>query len=364
MAIDFDLLNRSADTTRLAGVPPTNDKLITRSVHGREQHSACPLCGTGTDRFWINIDEQPQTWYCRQCKKGGDAMQFIAEREHLDRHRDALQIAEILARELNINSCERAAAAPIIKTGPNKTISDNNPPGKEWQEAARIFVDHCQDLLLGSPGLAYMKGRGFDLATLQQFRIGYNPTWYKLQINNEILNIAPGITIPTFTNNNLVRVKIRILDQDKKLPKYISIKGSLNHALYNEIDARTKELLIICEGEFDLMSIKQAAGEYIGAVTFGSAGMTPDITMPDMFKYFYLPDKIIICFDNDEAGEAGALKLLEEIRSKINTPAEIVRLPEKYHDWNDALQQHADIRRLIFDMFGSLASTIIKNKEK
>ena len=45
-----------------------------------------PFCGTGTDRFWINIDEQPQTWYCRQCKKGGDAMQFIAEREHLDRH--------------------------------------------------------------------------------------------------------------------------------------------------------------------------------------------------------------------------------------------------------------------------------------
>ena len=132
----------------------------------------------------------------------------------------------------------------------------------------------------------------------------------------------------------------------------MSIKGSINHTLYNEIDAREKELLIICEGEFDLMSIKQAAGEDVGVVTFGSAGMTPDVTTPDMFKYFYLPDKIIISFDNDEAGEAGA-KAIGKVQSKINTPAEIKRLPAQYR-LNDALKKHADIRRLVFDMFGIL----------
>jgi DNA primase len=358
MGIDFDLLNRSADITRLAGVPAANDKLMTRSKNGREQHSACPFCGTGTDRFWINIDEQPQTWYCRQCKKGGDAMQFIAEREHLDRHNDAIQIADILARELNITSCEHAAAVPVIKPEPTKTITDNNPPSIEWQAAARKFIGRCQQLLPGSPGYEYMRSRGFDLATLERFNIGYNPSWYKLRIGSENLNIAPGITIPTFTNNNLVRVKIRIYELDNKGPKYMSIKGSINHTLYNEIDAREKELLIICEGEFDLMSIKQAASEDVGVVTFGSAGMTPDVTTPDMFKYFYLPDKIIISFDNDEAGEAGALKLLEEIQSKINTPAEIKRLPAQYHDWNDALKKHADIRRLLFDMFGTKETAV------
>ena len=102
------------------------------------------------------------------------------------------------------------------------------------------------------------------------------------------------------------------------------------------------------------MSPLKSTSEIAKDIDRGSAGMTPDVTTPDMFKYFYLPDKIIISFDNDEAGEAGALKLLEEIQSKINTPAEIKRLPAQYHDWNDALKKHADIRRLVFDMFGIL----------
>ena len=46
-------------------------------THGGEWACPCPACG-GKDRFrFWPAQGEGGTWYCRQCDKGGDSIQFL-----------------------------------------------------------------------------------------------------------------------------------------------------------------------------------------------------------------------------------------------------------------------------------------------
>ena len=52
-------------------------------THGGEWACPCPACG-GKDRFrFWPAQGEGGTWYCRQCDKGGDSIQFLREFEGL-----------------------------------------------------------------------------------------------------------------------------------------------------------------------------------------------------------------------------------------------------------------------------------------
>ena len=52
-------------------------------THGGEYACPCPACG-GKDRFrFWPAQGEGGTWYCRQCGKGGDCIQFLRDFEGL-----------------------------------------------------------------------------------------------------------------------------------------------------------------------------------------------------------------------------------------------------------------------------------------
>lgn len=63
-----------------------------RRVSTREHRGACPLCGGGpkSDRFIVWPEEN--RWWCRQCNKGGDLIQFLRDVRGLS-FRDAAKLA-------------------------------------------------------------------------------------------------------------------------------------------------------------------------------------------------------------------------------------------------------------------------------
>ena len=54
------------------------------STKGGEWQGPCPGCG-GTDRFhvWPDQNNGEGSWWCRQCGRGGDAIQFLRDFEGL-----------------------------------------------------------------------------------------------------------------------------------------------------------------------------------------------------------------------------------------------------------------------------------------
>ena len=70
------------------------------STHGGEWAGPCPWC-KGTDRFriWPNRDPYAIVYWCRQCGKHGDVIQFLREKE-------GLSFGE---------ACAKAGQLPVVK---------------------------------------------------------------------------------------------------------------------------------------------------------------------------------------------------------------------------------------------------------
>lgn len=273
---DFDELNAAADITTLKGIPP----LIRTTA--KELHGPCPFGGPADHTgFWINFKEVPMTWSCRRkgesgcvpgCTGGGDAMQYIAirehlnrktsaseihdikqriaEREHLDMEKDAQQInsirwnnpeyrteaeqiAAILAGEIGA----APSAGPLYSGSSSKREERQQArtpeqPAVEWQRVMIPLVDKfAEDLYNGSPesnaALYYLYDRGLTDLIIHKNKIGYVPFQdkyfgYKVDAStgNRVYKkdvpgywIPEGITIPTFIKGNLFRVKVRMMEQ-------------------------------------------------------------------------------------------------------------------------------------------------------
>src|SRR3990167_2483800 len=92
-------------------------------------------------------------------------------------------------------------------------------------------------------------------------------------------------------------------------PKYKYQAGSTAH-LFNAHKLKERHSIIICEGEMDAMRL-EAAG-YVAVTSTGGAG-----TFKDGWIELLAGKDLYVCYDNDEAGLRGAIKLLTKIDAKL-----------------------------------------------
>ena len=403
---DFNELNNTADISTLRRIS-SNPKLI-KTPGGNELHDCCPFTGDGNDRFWINLDRKPMTWNCRRscpgCTHGGDAMQFIAIREHLNRKTDALKIAAILAEETgaspspSCNVSRAAAAVPQQKEAP-RTLT---PPPQQWQKIADSIVKWAAGTLQDATypeaveALQYLHDRGITDKMIERYRIGYIPTQNKYfgfyvdlstgyrekRKPNEGENfiwVPEGITIPTYLKGELYRVKVRKLNRraaekaaaddlrepgkaphDEHYYRYSNISGAAgtDTALFNgdaAAEQQPKRDILFVEGELDAIlinGIMQGQGDYdTQAVTFGSASKTA--SFETYYRYFRTPARIVIAYDNDDPGRTGADHLLSEIMQvgKRETLPVIKTIPDGYKDFGEYYAAGGNIYQLIASWF-------------
>lgn len=358
--LSFAELNKMADLTKLKGMPEL-PITVHSAKYGREMHGPCPFCKTGEDRFMVNIDKSPMRYYCRQCQAKGQAMDFIAYREGLSIKRDSIQIANILYQEIDPEANHTdllftATLSPSSK-GKENPVKPTPPNSPEWRKNLLRVVQRAADLIFeskGKAGLDYLYSRGFCDETIRKYHIGYIPEdrkWHDFHLQK-------GITIPTFMADDLYRVKIRYLSNNRG-PKYTQIAKSDGSCLFNSSDTLQYPDILFVEGEFDAMIVNQAleraGNRRIRAVTFGSAQSRPSTTT--YYRFFRLPTRIIICYDNDPAGSSGANALLASINSITNRsyPAFMKTLPVQSNcsskDWNEYYLNGGNIPELLENWF-------------
>ena len=405
---NFDELNAAADISILQRIS-NNPKTIT-SKGERELHDCCPFGGPADNTgFWIWLDRQPMEWSCRRkgecpgCPGRGDAMQFIAMREKLNRKQDAQRIAEILAAEIGATpstpcnvSGTRAAATLQKKEAPRSLT----PPPLQWQKVAGDIVNAAADMLHNPmipdavEALEYLHGRGITDKMIDRYRIGYIPIvekyfsypvnladgkrmYRKAAAGETFIRVPEGITIPTYINGQLFRVKVRKLNRrakDKALAedvrkpdeaphnehdyRYSYISGGIGTALFNAdaaADKQPRHDIIFVEGELDALLINSIAhdqeGDTLQAVTFGSANSKPPYEQ--YYRYFRTPERIVIAFDNDDSGKAGAAWLQSEIMNlkTRETPPIIATVPDGYKDFGEYYAAGGNVYELLCKWF-------------
>ena len=137
-------------------------------THGGEWACPCPACG-GKDRFrFWPAQGEGGTWYCRQCDKGGDSIQFLREFEGLS-YTEA-------CRRLGV---ERTAAPTSIMPRADKAERPWEPsptpadPGPVWQEHAAKLLDYAHAKLLADEDrMMWLAMRGIFPDAVERFRLG------------------------------------------------------------------------------------------------------------------------------------------------------------------------------------------------
>lgn len=278
-------------------------------TYGGEFHSPCPGCG-GEDRFhvWPEQNNGDGSYWCRQCGKGGDAIQFLIDFEGLSFH----EACERLNRPVPAQQKYQTPRVPHKKSsGVKPKQVEHESPSNLWLEKANALVEWAhQNLLKSSAKLKWLFARGIKKKTVKQFRLGWNPgkdgkdlwrpreSWgldtVMIGKRKKRLWIPAGLVIPLIDDKgHVLRIRIR---RTKGKPSYYVIPGS---AMPCMVFGQGGRAFVIVESELDAILLDQEVGHMVGVVATGSSSAKPDATANQALKAAPI---ILNALDYDTAG--------------------------------------------------------------
>ena len=311
-----DQLKQAIDLVELIG----RDVELTRkaATDGGEWWGPCPFCHAGTDRFHVwpqaPADRGGPHYWCRKCGKHGDQIQYIMDRDHLA-FGDAVHKLERIAGSVP------PGKAPLK---PPRQAAPGGPPDLAWQNQARLVVAECHELLLesiGGPGRNYLLGRGLERETWYRWRLGWNPE--RRMIAG--LMVPPGVVIPWYSGGALWQLKVRNPSKGTGEPEKYGQPAGGRVGFFGADGLLQHAIAVVTEGEFDCMLLDQEAGDLAAICTLGSAG--PELDLDQWAAYVLHLDLILVAYDSDERGQAGAAKWIE-----LTNRARLVQIPNANPD--------------------------------
>ncbi len=300
------------------------------SSGGGIYHSPCPGCG-GEDRLTIWIGSG--RYWCRQCDKKGDAIQFC---------RDFMGLSYY-------ESCNKVGQMPSIgkKTHFKPVFQPraSQLPTTRWIERASEFIAHAHVKALRMPAaLHLLRERGFTSETIHRFQLGWNPrdqfedpaAWGVNSEGRKRIWLPKGLVIPTFFEDRPVKIKVRRVSNGSadRGPKYVEITGSLNApSIYGTCDER----IVILESEFDGILLQQCAGDLCTSLAIGGVKKKPDLAT---HKRLLQCKGLLFSLDFDQPGMR-ALKFWRELyplmqiwpTPKGKSPGDAFKLGVDLHEW-------------------------------
>lgn len=289
-------------------------------THGGEYASPCPACG-GRDRFRMWPEQgEGGTWYCRNCDKGGDSIEFL-------RFFDGLSFGEA-CKKLGLE--RRTGPRPILPTRVKAqafTPADKSRvPESAWSEKAGQLLAHAERQLMASQEqLAQLARRGLPRAAAESFRLGWLPgekgrdcyfrdrsAWGLPGVPGDKgkprpLWIPAGLVVPALDDNGrVIRLRVRRPDESRKAfspdMKYAVITGSSMRPLLLRPQSRA---FVVVEAELDAMACAYAAesaGLDVGALAVGT-----NLGKPDKAAHEALSGAltILVALDFDQPDDKG-----------------------------------------------------------
>ena len=328
--IDRDTINRIFDTIKIEEVI---GDFVSLRRKGSNWWGLCPFHPDKNPS--MAVSSAKNLFKCFSCGKGGNALSFVMEHEHMS-YPEALRY---LAAKYNIEVVE-------------KELTPEEIAGNQRYDNLLVVSDYAQkfyqDLLWNNDfgrtvGLSYFRQRGYTDDTIRKFGLGFashhpytlleaaRKEGYKedyligatLCVTRENGQVSDRfydrVMFPIHSiSGRVIAFGGRTLKKDKNVPKYVN---SENSEIYKKSDAvygiffakssiaKEKKCFLV-EGYTDVISMHQAGITNVVAPC-GTALTAGQIRLMKRFA----PDVTII-YDNDEAGINASLKninlLLEE----------------------------------------------------
>jgi DNA primase len=318
-------------------VPLVSEYVSLRKA-GRRFKGLCPFHDEKTPSF--SVDPDRNLFYCFGCSTGGDAFKFLMLREGMDFPEAARALGE------------RVGIRPPERQGPR---ADRRRRLLDANARALAFF---RSRLAGEGGRVareYLEGRGVHADAVEAFEIGYAPdSWDALRDHLSRAGVPRGAAVEAgllidkngdgqrvydrFRNRVIFPIRSlggevvafggRTLSPEEPA-KYLNSPESpvytKGETLYGLAAARQsireKDYAILVEGYLDLVGI--AAAGYPNVVATLGTALTA--TQARLLRRY--TEKIVVCYDPDEAGNKATLRALE-IFLGMGLRATVLRLPE------------------------------------
>jgi DNA primase len=295
---------------------------------GKRLTGPCPIHG-GDNPRGFQADLEKNVWYCHTgCRRGGNAIDFVAAIERLPIRDAALKLH---ARYLAGGAAASSPAAP----GPSSQGSRAPPPAVPAPPPAPANASPdekasaADDAESANPPLALkltlahdhphlLKDRGLSLETVKRFGVGY--------CARGLLRGMIAIPIRDEDGELVAYCGRRLKSADvREHGKYRFPKGFRRDlALYNLDRAKAlaeKEGLVLVEGFFSVIALSERGIENAVA----SMGCSLSEAQADLLSEYAA--HVAVLYDGDDAGRGGSLQALE-LLEKRGVPAARVLLPE------------------------------------
>jgi len=339
---DIEAVKERTDIVALVGQYLTLKKSGHDSLTG-----LCQFHQEKTGSF--SVSPSKQVFYCFGCGKGGDAITFLRELEHLSYVEAIERLAGVAGVSLRF---EGDSPAERRKAERRKALYRAN------EQAAELFVAMLRDGKEGTDARAYLTERGITPDALAAFEVGYAPGYADFllrrlggsrDLSSEVLLEAGLATRSddgtvrdrfrgriTFPINDLqgrfIGFGARVVPSDARAgeqAKYLNTAETpiyrKHEVLYNmhrarQAVAKAGEVFVV-EGYTDVIGLTQAGLPNVVA-TCGTALGEKHFEQLSRFA-----QRAILSFDSDEAGARAAERAFE-FQEKFPITAVVLIMPE------------------------------------
>ena len=330
----------------------------TGKLRGTKGMALCPFHGEKTAS--MSFTDVENLFHCFGCKEGGDIFKYVQEINNLE-FQDAIEfVAEKYGFKLTY------------------TQTNDSNDFKVYQDKINLINNYFLEIMKSDKSKdakEYLKKRKYDNSDIKKYSISFvtkdEESFNKFCKKNEITTddlrrlgfissngnmlFKNRIMFPILSfRNNIIAFGGRTIDDFG--PKYLNSSDSVlykkNRNLYftNDFITSTKKkgYAIIVEGYFDVLSLNKLG--YPNAASPSGTALTYQ-QLESVLKY---TSKILICFDNDEAGLKATERVLE-IKNQVSKQVEIhcLHLPSEYNDISD-----------VFELKPEAFNDILKNNEE
>ena len=315
----------------------------TGKLRGTKGMALCPFHGEKTAS--MSFTDVENLFHCFGCKEGGDIFKYVQEINNLE-FQDAIEfVAEKYGFKLTY------------------TQTSDSSDFKVYQEKIDLINKYFLETMesdKSKEAKAYLKTRKYDESDIGKYSISFiskdEENFNKFCKINEIAKddlkklgfisnsgnmlFKNRIMFPILSfRNNIIAFGGRAIDDFG--PKYLNSSDSVlykkNRNLYFTEDfisaTKKKGYAFIVEGYFDVLSLNKLG--YANAASPSGTALTLQ-QLESVSKY---TSKILICFDNDEAGLKATERVLE-IKNQVSKQLEVhcLNLPSEYKDISDVFE--------------------------
>jgi len=320
----------------------------TGKLRGTKGMALCPFHGEKTAS--MSFTDVENLFHCFGCKMGGDIYKYVQEVNNLE-FQDAVELV-------------------AEKYGFKLTYIENSQTNdfKNFQQKINLIDEYFKEMMdseKSKKAKEYLTSRKFNEQDLKRYEVSFIDSnvedFQKFCDKNKISEFDLKKLGFISSNDNFLfknRIMFPILNFRSETiayggraledfgPKYLNSSDSVlykkNRNLYFTKEfissVKKKGYAFLVEGYFDVLSLNQL-GYSNSASPSGTA-----LTIQQLEAVSRYTNKILLCFDNDEAGLKATERVLE-IKNQVSNQLEIhcLNLPEKYKDISELYEEDQDI---------------------